>query len=60
MKTTICGNAKIREEISLIDSRLSIKLGKYDKSNILIKEIEKNHIIIKGVEQYYENNGFFE
>src|SRR4030042_4978268 len=47
---------KIKEEISLIYLRLSIKIGKYNKSNLLIKEIEKNHVIIKGVEQYYEKN----
>jgi len=54
------GDKKIRGEVSLIDSRLSIKIGKYNKSNLLIKEIEKNHVIIKGVEQYYDKNKFFE
>lgn len=51
---------KIKEEIILIDLRLSIKIGKYNKSNLLIKEIEKNHVIIKGIEQYYDKNKFFE
>jgi predicted nucleotidyltransferase len=51
---------KIKEEIGLIDSKLSVKIGGYDKSNLLIKEIEKNHVIIKGVEEYYEKNKFFE
>ena len=51
---------RIREDISLINTKMSIKIGKYDKSSLLIKEIEKNHVIIKGVEQYYENNKFFE
>jgi len=49
----------LKKEIELINSRLSIKIGKYDKSNLLIKEIEKNHIIIKGLEFYYERNEFF-
>ena len=53
-------NKKIKEEISLIDSKLSIKIGRYNKSSLLIKEIEKDHIIIKGVENYYEKNKFFE
>ena len=53
-------NKKIKDEASLIDSRLSIKIGKYDKSNLLIKEIEKNHVIIKGIEQYYDKSKFFE
>ncbi|HLD11021.1 MAG TPA: nucleotidyltransferase domain-containing protein [Candidatus Nanoarchaeia archaeon] len=51
---------KVKDEISLIDSKLSIKVGKYNKFNLLIKEIEKNHVIIKGVEQYYNKNKFFE
>ena len=53
-------NRKLREEIRMIDSRLSVKIGKYDKSSLLIKEIEKNHVIIKGVELFYEKNKFFE
>ena len=53
-------NQKIKEELSLIDTRLSIKIGRYDKYNLLIKEIKKNHVILKGVEQYYEKNKFFE
>ena len=51
---------KIKEGVSLIDSRLSIKIGKYNRSNLLIKEIDKNHVIIKGVEQYYDKNKFFD
>ena len=52
-------NRDIKNELSKFDTRLSIKIGKYDKSNLLIKEIEKNHIIIKGAEIYYEKNKFF-
>lgn len=51
---------KLKKEIENIDTRLSIKIGEYDKSNLLIKEIEKNHVILKGVEDYYERNKFFE
>ena len=51
---------KIREDINSIDSKLSVKIGKYDKSNLLIKEIEKNHVVIKGIEAYYEKNKFVE
>ena len=49
----------IKKDIELVNSKASIKIGKYDKSNLLIKEIEKNHVIIKGVEDYYEKK-FFE
>jgi len=52
-------NKKIKKEVELIDSRISVKIGKYNKDSLLIKEIEKNHVIIKGVENYYEKNKFF-
>ncbi|MEA3342861.1 MAG: nucleotidyltransferase domain-containing protein, partial [archaeon] len=51
---------KIKELAELIDTKLSVKTGLYDRKNILIKEIEKDHIIIKGVEKFYEKNEFFE
>ena len=47
----------LKKELELSDSKLSIKIGKFDKNNLLMKEIEKNHVIIKGIEEYY---GFFE
>lgn len=49
----------LKKEIELIDSRLSVKIGRYDRENLLIKEIEANHIILKGIEQFYEKNRFF-
>ena len=53
-------NTDIKKDISLLDSKLSIKIGEYNKENRLIKEIEKKHVIIKGVEKYIEENGFFD
>lgn len=53
-------NNKLKEEIELIDSKISVKIGEYNKESLLIREIEKNHIIIKGVELYYEKNKFFD
>ncbi|MBI2547814.1 nucleotidyltransferase domain-containing protein [Candidatus Woesearchaeota archaeon] len=50
---------KVKEEIESIYSKISVKRGKYNPENLLIKEIEKNHVIIKGVEIYYEKNRFF-
>jgi predicted nucleotidyltransferase len=50
----------LKKEIELIDSRLSVKIGRYDKENLLIKEIETNHIIVKGIEHFYETNRFFD
>ena len=50
---------KLKDAVAGIDSRLSIKIGIYDKRSILIKEIEKNHIIVKGIDEFYEKSGFF-
>lgn len=45
---------EIKKETELLNSKLVVKIGDYDRKNTLIKEIEKNHIIIKGAERYYE------
>ncbi len=52
-------NRSLRKEMRLLDSKLSIKVGEYDRQSPLIKEIEKDHVIIKGVEEFYEKNRFF-
>lgn len=53
-------DSKVKGEIEMIDSRISAKIGKYDSDSILIKEIEKNHVILKGIEEFYEKNKFFD
>ena len=50
----------IKERASNINKKFSIKIGRYDKNNLLIKEIEKNHIILNGLEIFYEKNKFFD
>lgn len=50
----------LKKQIENINSKLSVKVGRYNNSNLLIKEIMKNHVIIKGIELYYERNKFFE
>ncbi len=51
---------KVKEEIEFIDSKISVKRGRYKKGSLLIKEIEKEHVILRGIEEYYEKNKFFE
>jgi len=51
---------KIKRYLEQINSKINVKIGQYDKENLLAKEIEKNHVIIKGAEEYYEKNKFFE
>ncbi len=50
----------LKKELELLNSRLSLKIGEYDRSSPLIKEIEKNHILIKGAELFYEKIGFLQ
>ncbi len=50
---------KIRRDIQEINSKLSVKIGEFDTDSLLIKEIIKNHTIIRGVESFYERNKFF-
>jgi len=51
---------RIKNDIGLIDTKLNVKIGSYDRENLLIREIEKNHVIIKGADEYYEKNKFFD
>jgi len=53
-------NSKIKDRLKELNSRLSIKIGKFDVNSLLIREIIKEHIIIRGVEEFYERNKFFE
>jgi predicted nucleotidyltransferase len=50
---------KIKDVVEMIDSKISAKIGRYDRSSLLIREIEKDHVIIKGTEAYYEKNSLF-
>jgi predicted nucleotidyltransferase len=52
-------NRKLKSEIESIDGRLSVKIGEYKTDNPLAREIKKDHVIIKGVEEYYEKTRFF-
>ena len=53
-------NQKTKEEIQKIYGPISVKIGKFNPDDLLIKEIIKNHAIIKGIEEYYEKIKFFE
>jgi predicted nucleotidyltransferase len=51
---------KVKTELEQINSGLSVKIGIFDMEDLLIREIIKNHIILRGTEYYYEKTGFFE
>jgi predicted nucleotidyltransferase len=52
-------SAKVKNQAEKINDKFSVKIGSYNKDSLLIKEIERNHIIVKGVEEFYEKNKFF-
>jgi predicted nucleotidyltransferase len=49
----------IKERLESLHSRINIKIGTFDKTDPLIKEIIRNHVILKDVEGFYERV-FFE
>ncbi len=51
---------EVRKDFEALDTRLSVKIGEFEVSNHLVREIVKDHVILKGVEQFYERTGFFE
>lgn len=53
------GSRKVREELESINSKIKVKIGTFDMESNLIKEIIKNHIALKGVEEFYEKTKFF-
>ncbi|MFA5020196.1 MAG: nucleotidyltransferase domain-containing protein [Candidatus Pacearchaeota archaeon] len=52
-------NNSLRNKVKEINSKLNVKIGKFDAKSLLIKEIIKNHIIIRGLEEFYERFDFF-
>jgi predicted nucleotidyltransferase len=50
---------KTKENIEAVHSKVKVKIGSFDIDSQLIKEIIKNHIILRGVEEFYEKIKFF-
>ena len=50
---------KIKGEVQKVYDLVSVKIGKFNPEELLIKEIIKNHVIIKGGGEYYEKIKFF-
>ncbi|MDI3543775.1 MAG: hypothetical protein PWQ28_56 [Candidatus Woesearchaeota archaeon] len=49
---------EIKKEVEDIDTRINVKIGKFSWNSLLIREIDKAHVIIKGVERYHEHRKF--
>jgi|SRR3989338_8909232 len=52
-------DSKIKEEVQNIYGLINVKIGNFNSEDLLIKEIIKNHALIKGGENYYEKIKFF-
>ena len=50
----------VKKRVENYHSALSVKIGPFDRNSPLIREIMKDHVIIKGVEEYFDKTGFFE
>ena len=50
----------LKNKLKEISSKINPKFGKFDRTSLLIKEIIKNHVTIRGVEEFYEKIKFFE
>jgi len=51
---------KTKQEVQKIYGLISVKIGKFNPDDLLVREIIKNHVIIRGGEEYYEKIRFFE
>ncbi|MDO9537325.1 MAG: nucleotidyltransferase domain-containing protein [Thermoplasmata archaeon] len=50
---------QVKSKMELVNSKVQVKIGEFETESLLIKEIIKNHVIIKGVERYYEKIELF-
>lgn len=51
---------KLKDEVEGLYENIHVKAGKMNPDNPLMKEIMKNHVIIKGGERFYEGARFFD
>ena len=47
-------NRNVKKTIENIHSKINVKIGNFDTKSPLIKEIIKDHIIIRGIEVFYD------
>jgi predicted nucleotidyltransferase len=48
------------KKIEQIHSGLSVKIGLFEREDLLMREIIKNHVILRGVESYFEKLKVFD
>jgi len=50
----------IKTDMEKLHSRASVKIGDFDRSSDLVREIENNHVIIRGFEDYVGKTRFLQ
>jgi predicted nucleotidyltransferase len=50
-------NPNNKKDLEQRNSSISIKIGEFDIHDLLVREILKDHVIIRGVERYYDKTG---
>jgi len=45
---------KVKKNVEDVHSRIAVKIGPFDTRSPLIREIIKNHVILRGVEAFHE------
>lgn len=53
-------NRNIKKTVENIHSKINVKIGPFDIKSNLIKEIIKDHVIVRGFEEFYEKKQLFE
>jgi predicted nucleotidyltransferase len=53
-------DSAVKKRVENFHSALSVKIGPFDRNSPLIREILKDHVIIRGFEAYFDKAGFFE
>jgi predicted nucleotidyltransferase len=48
----------VKTDIEKLHSRASVKIGDFDRNSDLVREIESNHVIIRGFEEYVGKTRF--
>jgi predicted nucleotidyltransferase len=53
-------SGEVKRGVEAVYSKIKVKIGKFNLDSNLIKEIIKEHVILKGVEEFYEKTEFFD
>jgi tRNA nucleotidyltransferase (CCA-adding enzyme) len=53
-------DSRIKKQLEQRNSLMSVKIGSFDTNDLLVREIVKDHVILRGVEVYFDKTGFYQ